>query len=69
MIKKWRVDFGVPDTHFYAIVQLSTWFTASEQLAEMRQEQVDSGKEYHLGTGFAWATNADYGDGGNIHPP
>lgn len=56
----------VPDA-FYAIVQLSTWFPEPHLLAELRDQQLASASE--LGKGFAWATNADYGAGGNIHPP
>jgi sialate O-acetylesterase len=66
MIQQWRADFGAPDA-FYAIVQLSTWFTNPHLLAELRDQQLASAAA--LGKGFAYGTNADYGAGGNIHPP
>ena len=66
MIQQWRADFGVPDA-FYAIVQLSTWFPDPHLLAELRDQQLASAAA--LGKGFAYGTNADYGAGGNIHPP
>ena len=66
MIQQWRNDFGVPDA-FYAIVQLSTWFPNPRSLATLRDQQLASAAA--LGKGFAWGTNADYGAGGNIHPP
>jgi sialate O-acetylesterase len=66
MIQQWRADFGVPDA-FYAIVQLSTWFPEPHLLAALRDQQLASAAA--LGKGFAYGTNADYGAGGNIHPP
>ena len=57
--------FQVP-TAFYAIVQLSTWFADPHLLAELRDQQLVSMKTLQ---NFAYGTNADYGAGGNIHPP
>jgi hypothetical protein len=65
MIDQWRKVFRVPDA-FYAIVQLSTWFPDPHLLAELRDQQLASAKDLK---NFAYATNADYGAGGNIHPP
>merc|ERR1712166_90588 len=65
MIELWREGFKVPEA-FYAIVQLSTWYTTPALLAQLRDQQLASGQ---LVPGFAYATNADYGAGGNIHPP
>jgi sialate O-acetylesterase len=64
-INQWRKEFQAPDA-FYAVVQLSTWFTEPLLLAELRDQQLASGD--HLPK-FAYATNADYGAGSNIHPP
>jgi hypothetical protein len=74
MIKQWRSAFCVPDA-FFAVVQLSTWLyphageigTVPHLLAAMRDQQLASATA--LGKGFAYATNADYGAGNNIHPP
>ena len=65
MIEQWRTMFQVPSA-FYAIVQLSTWFTDPLLLAELRDQQLVSMKTLK---NFAYGTNADYGAGGNIHPP
>eukprot|EP00440_Ansanella_granifera_P036161 gb/GFBE01039235.1/.p1 GENE.gb/GFBE01039235.1/~~gb/GFBE01039235.1/.p1 ORF type:complete len:533 (+),score=95.89 gb/GFBE01039235.1/:1-1599(+) len=69
MISLWRKGFQVPDA-FFAVVLLSTWFPGGPNgnilLAEMRDQQVASAA---LLSNFAYATNADYGFGGNIHPP
>merc|ERR1712166_1428360 len=64
-IEQWRHEFRAPDA-FYAIVQLSTWHADPNLLAELRDQQIASGD---LIPNFAYATNADYGAGGNIHPP
>ena len=74
MIQQWRSAFEVPDA-FFAVVQLSTWLyphagetgTVPHLLAAMRDQQLASGTA--VGKGFAYATNADYGAGNNIHPP
>ena len=65
MIESWRAGFGDPSA-FYSIVQLSTWLANPDTLADMRQMQIETG---NLIPNFAYATNADYGAGGNIHPP
>ena len=65
MIKQWRTMFQLPSA-FYAVVQLSTWFPNPRLLAELRDQQLESANEI---PNFAYATNADYGAGGNIHPP
>jgi sialate O-acetylesterase len=64
-IEQWRREFQAPDA-FYSIVQLSTWFADPTLLAELRDQQLASGD---LIPNFAYATNADHGAGGNIHPP
>lgn len=64
-IQQWRKEFNVPQA-FYGIVQLSTWYTNPMLLAELRDQQLASGDDL---ANFAYATNADYGAGGNIHPP
>ena len=65
MIEQWRADFQVPEA-FYAIVQLSTWTPNPQLLAELRDQQLYTGTVLK---NFAYGTNADYGAGGNIHPP
>ena len=65
MIEHWRKMYQVPSA-FYAVVQLSTWFPDPQLLAELRDQQLESGNEI---PNFAYATNADFGAGGNIHPP
>merc|ERR1719453_573550 len=65
MIELWRQGFKVPHA-FYAVVQLSTWLPDPHLLAELRDQQLVSGD---LIPNFAYATNADYGAGANIHPP
>merc|ERR1712217_967819 len=64
---QWRTEFKVPKA-FYAIVQLSTWHPNPDLLAELRDQQLATEKLIP-NTNFAYATNADYGAGGNIHPP
>jgi sialate O-acetylesterase len=64
-INQWRHEFQVPDA-FYGIVQLSTWHCDPILLAELRDQQLESGKYL---SNFAYATNADFGAGSNIHPP
>lgn len=64
-ITQWRNEFQVPHA-FYAIVQLSTWHADPILLAQLRDQQLATGD---LIPNFAYATNADYGAGGNIHPP
>ena len=54
MIELWREGFKVPEA-FYAIVQLSTWYTTPALLAQLRDQQLASGQ---LVPGFAYATNA-----------
>merc|ERR1712039_786879 len=66
-ITQWRTEFKVPKA-FYAIVQLSTWHPNPDLLAELRDQQLATEKLIP-NTNFAYATNADYGAGGNIHPP
>jgi sialate O-acetylesterase len=65
MIEHWRKMYQVPSA-FYAVVQLSTWLPDPQLLAELRDQQLESGDEI---PNFAYATNADYGAGSNIHPP
>eukprot|EP00928_Gymnodinium_smaydae_P041597 TRINITY_DN2812_c0_g1_i1.p1 TRINITY_DN2812_c0_g1~~TRINITY_DN2812_c0_g1_i1.p1 ORF type:complete len:556 (+),score=67.35 TRINITY_DN2812_c0_g1_i1:229-1668(+) len=64
-IQQWRKEFNVP-TAFYGVVQLSTWHCDPMLLAELRDQQLATGT---LISNFAYATNADHGSGGNIHPP
>jgi sialate O-acetylesterase len=64
-ITQWRSEFQIPNA-FYAIVQLSTWHPDPILLAQLRDQQLATGE---LIPNFAYATNADYGAGGNIHPP
>merc|ERR1712217_570730 len=64
---QWRTEFKVPKA-FYAIVQLSTWHPNPDLLAELRDQQLATEKLIP-NTNFAYATNADYGAGANIHPP
>jgi len=64
-IQQWRREFHVPKA-FYGIVQLSTWLPDPLLLAELRDQQLATGD---LIPNFAYATNADHGAGGNIHPP
>jgi sialate O-acetylesterase len=65
MIKQWRSAYQVPSA-FYAVVQLSTWLPNPRLLAQLRDQQLETGDEI---PNFAYATNADYGAGRNIHPP
>eukprot|EP00418_Pyrodinium_bahamense_P085379 CAMPEP_0179051066 /NCGR_PEP_ID=MMETSP0796-20121207/21055_1 /TAXON_ID=73915 /ORGANISM="Pyrodinium bahamense, Strain pbaha01" /LENGTH=532 /DNA_ID=CAMNT_0020747599 /DNA_START=60 /DNA_END=1658 /DNA_ORIENTATION=- len=68
MISQWRKEFQVPRA-FFAVVQLSTWIPKGRLnllLPELRDQQLVSGD---LIPNFAYATNADYGAGDNIHPP
>ena len=78
MIQQWRSMFKIPNA-FFAAVQLSTWVSRSARgdkggreamqpqlLAELRDQQLVSGAKLQ---NFALVTNADYGAGGNIHPP
>jgi len=72
----WRAAFAAPDA-FFGLFQLSTWcvggnasyhnrtVTGGESLAAHRQQQLVP----LTGLRDAWATNADMGDGCNIHPP
>merc|ERR1711908_142100 len=64
-IEQWRKEFNVPQA-FYGVVQLSTWLANPLLLAELRDQQLATGD---LIPSFAYATNADYGAGANIHPP
>merc|ERR1712228_1149648 len=66
-ITQWRNEFDVPKA-FYAIVQLSTWHPNPDLLAELRDQQIATEKLIP-NSNFAYATNADFGAGGNIHPP
>lgn len=67
MITQWRQEFKVPNA-FYAIVQLSTWHPNPDLLAELRDQQLAT-EDLIPNSNFAYATNADFGAGGNIHPP
>jgi len=67
MITQWREEFQVPNA-FYGIVQLSTWHPNPDLLAELRDQQLAT-EALIPNSNFAYATNADYGAGGNIHPP
>jgi len=68
MITQWRQEFKVPKA-FYAIVQLSTWHPDhAELLPELRDQQLAT-EDLIPNSNFAWATNADFGAGRNIHPP
>jgi sialate O-acetylesterase len=65
MINAWRKGFQAPDAYF-GFIQLSTWCPAGPLgLAEMRQAQMAALNLPKVG----YATNADWGDGCNIHPP
>ena len=72
MITNWRTIFGVPRA-FFGIVQLSTWcpagnasgIFAGQQLAQLRVDQLAGLTR----PGDAYASNADWGAGCNIHPP
>lgn len=66
-ITQWRNEFKVPKA-FYAIVQLSTWHTNPALVAQLRDQQLATEKLIP-NSNFAYATNADFGAGGNIHPP
>ena len=74
LIQQWRSAFKVPDA-FFGVVQLSTWLyphagqsgPIPHLLAVLRDQQLASATA--VGKGFAYATNADYGAGNNIHPP
>ena len=72
LIAEWRALFRAPSA-FFGVVQLSTWMPtgntsglfAGQALAQLRVDQL---------TGLthprdAYASNADHGDGSNIHPP
>lgn len=67
MIEAWREAFQVPDGYF-GFVQLSTWCPEKQPLnvPELRQAQMAA---LTLGGKTGYATNADHGDGCNIHPP
>jgi sialate O-acetylesterase len=66
-ITQWRTELKVPKA-FYGIVQLSTWHPNPNLLAELRDQQLAT-EQLLPNSNFAYATNADYGAGGNIHPP
>jgi len=63
MISSWRALFKQPSVYF-GFVQLSTW-CANESLPLMREAQLSALSLPNIG----FATNADHGDGCNIHPP
>ena len=53
-ISQWREDFQVPDA-FYAIVQLSTWDTNPQLLAQLRDQQLCEdmlSRAFFFGGGF-----------------
>jgi sialate O-acetylesterase len=65
MISAWRKGFQAPDAYF-GFIQLSTWCPARPLgLAEMRQAQMAALNLSKVG----YATNADWGQSCNIHPP
>jgi sialate O-acetylesterase len=65
MIRAWRQAFLQPEL-FFAFVQLSTWCSAADpaSLPQMRDAQMSALSLPNV----AYATNADHGDGCNIHP-
>jgi len=63
MISDWRARFQQPSS-FFGFVQLSTW-CADESLPMMREAQLTALELPHVGL----VTNADHGNGCNIHPP
>jgi Carbohydrate esterase, sialic acid-specific acetylesterase len=66
MIQAWREGFQVPGA-FFGFVQLSTWCPESPlDVPELRQAQMAA---LNLSGKIGYATNADHGDGCNIHPP
>ena len=67
MIEEWRLGFDVPEAYF-GFVQLSTWCPSydSHFVAALRQAQMQA---MQLPGKVGYATNADHGDGCNIHPP
>eukprot|EP00440_Ansanella_granifera_P053408 gb/GFBE01057896.1/.p1 GENE.gb/GFBE01057896.1/~~gb/GFBE01057896.1/.p1 ORF type:complete len:540 (+),score=109.79 gb/GFBE01057896.1/:1-1620(+) len=68
MIELWREKFQAPES-FFAVVLLSTWFPGASGnllLPQLRDQQVASSASL---SNFAYASNEDYGAGGNIHPP
>lgn len=65
MIKEWRQAFKNPEAYF-GFVQLSTWCGQGAVMSEMRSHgQMSALSLANVG----YATNADHGDGCNIHPP
>ncbi len=72
MMASWRAVFQVPNA-FFGIIQLSTWAPVGnysglfmgQQLAQLRVDQL---KGLTRATD-AYASNADHGQGTNIHPP
>jgi len=65
LIQRWRSDFKQPEA-FFGVVQLSTWRSAPQLLAVIRDQQLASETTI---ANFAYATNADHGAADNIHPP
>lgn len=67
MIEEWRLGFNVPEAYF-GFVQLSTFCPSydSRFVAALREAQM---KATLLPGKVGYATNADHGDGCNIHPP
>jgi sialate O-acetylesterase len=67
MVQSWRQGFHVPDAYF-GFIQLSTWCPAKYPFSvpRLRRAQMEALK---LPGKIAYATNADHGDGCNIHPP
>ena len=65
MITAWRDAFKAP-TSFFGFIQLSTWCALPPaSLPQMRQAQMAALALPNVG----YATNADHGQGCNIHPP
>jgi len=64
MISAWRSAFGIPSAYF-GFIQLSTWCGQVLGIPEMREAQMKALELDMVG----YATNADHGDGCNVHPP
>jgi len=68
MIQQWRQDFQSPEAYF-GFIQLSTWCPAPPRsnigVPELREAQMAALK---LPGKIGYATNADHGEGCNIHP-
>jgi sialate O-acetylesterase len=64
LIRSWRLHFASPSL-FFGFIGLSTWCWMPDGIAAMRQAQLSALALPNVG----FATNADHGDGCNIHPP